>query len=159
MRSGKWPPIDDLPCETFDCLDRVRAACRIIPWRLLWWTYMAREQPKAPCTTVLRSSEWAALPGAHTRRREPPPALVDLRTAVRRIAQFRAFSPDGGATANPASKRSGAVIGASRISPSCEKSCILRDKPLADHALRSLPKPRFRERGGVCRCPCQLTTT
>ncbi len=52
---------EDLQLETFDRLDRALAVYRIVAWRLLWLTYLAREQPEAPCTTVLRPAEWAAL--------------------------------------------------------------------------------------------------
>lgn len=83
--------VEDLPLETFDRLDRALAVYRIVAWRLLWLTYWAREQPDQPCTTVLRPAEWAALYAAHTRRPEPSPAPVDLRTAVRWIAQLGGF--------------------------------------------------------------------
>lgn len=83
--------IEDLQLETFDRLDRALAVYRIVAWRLLWLTYLAREPPDPPCTTVLRPAEWAALYAAHTRRRDPPPAPVDLRTAVRWIAQLGGF--------------------------------------------------------------------
>ena len=83
--------IEDLQLETFDRLDRALAGYRLVAWRLLWLTYLAREQPETPCTTVLRPAEWAALYAAHTRRPDPPPAPVDLRTAVRWIAQLGGF--------------------------------------------------------------------
>lgn len=79
--------IEDLPLETFDRLDRALAVYRIGAGRLLWLTYLAREQPDQPCPTVLRPAEWAALYAAPTRRLDPPSAPVDLRTAVRGIAQ------------------------------------------------------------------------
>jgi len=83
--------VEDLQLETFDRLDRALAVYRIVAWRLLWLTYLAREQPDQPCTTVLRPAEWAALYAAHTRRADPPPAPVALRTAVRWIAQLGGF--------------------------------------------------------------------
>jgi len=83
--------IEDLPLETFDRWDRALAGDRIVAWRLLWLTYLAREQPEAPCPTVLRPAEWAAWDAAHPRRRDPPPAPGDLRTAVRGIAQRGGF--------------------------------------------------------------------
>jgi len=52
--------IEDLQLETFDHLDRALAVYRIGAWRLLGWTYLAREQWESPCTTVLRLAEWAA---------------------------------------------------------------------------------------------------
>jgi len=83
--------IEDLQLETFDRLDRALAVYRIVAWRLLWLTYLAREQPDQPCTTVLRPAEWAALYAAHTRRPDPAPAPVTLHTAVRWIAQRGGF--------------------------------------------------------------------
>ena len=83
--------IEDPQLETFDRWDRALAGDRIVAWRLLWLTYLVREQPETPCTTVLRPAEWAALYAAHTRRSDPPPAPVDLRTAVRWIAQLGGF--------------------------------------------------------------------
>jgi hypothetical protein len=67
------------------------AVYRIVAWRRLWLTDLAREQPDQPCTTVLRPAEWAALYAAHMRRADPAPTPVDLRTAVRWIAQLGGF--------------------------------------------------------------------
>jgi hypothetical protein len=84
-------PIEDLPRETFDRVDRALVVYRLVAWRLLWLTYLAREQPETPCTTVLRPAEWAALYAAHTRRPDPPRAPGDLPPAVRGIAQLGGF--------------------------------------------------------------------
>jgi len=144
-------PIEDLPRETFDRVDRALAVYRLVAWRLLWLTYGAREQSDQPCLTVLRPAEWAALYAAHTRRREPPPAPVDLRTAVRWMAQLGGFLGRRG-DGEPGVKTLW------RGYRCLEDLTVMWEivhppgSPLENPAFRSLRSPRFRKRGG-CRLP------
>lgn len=65
-------------------------------WRLLWLAYEARENPDAPCTTVLSDDEWKSLYLALNRKNivkthnvptEPP----TLQTAIIQIARLGGF--------------------------------------------------------------------
>lgn len=83
--------VEDLQLATRDRLERALAVYRLVAWRLLWWIYQAREHPAAPCTTVLRPTEWAVLYAAHHHTALIPETPVDLQTAIRWIAQLGGF--------------------------------------------------------------------
>ena len=59
--------------------------------RLLWLTYLAREQPEAPCTVAFSEPEWQALCCASSQTPTPPAAPPTLREAVRLVAKLGGF--------------------------------------------------------------------
>jgi len=55
-------------CKIEDCrlsesrrLEKFISLKSVIAWRLLWLTYVTKENPKAPCSSVLRQIEWQTL--------------------------------------------------------------------------------------------------
>lgn len=131
--------MEGLQLETFDRLDRALAVYGINAWRLRWWTYQAREPPEQSCTPGLASGRMGRVRCPAGRWPDPPPAPVELRTAVRGIAQLRR-SLGVGATANPGSKRFGAAIGVPTISRSCGRYCTRRND--REPPVRGLTAPR-----------------
>ncbi|MDA8346273.1 MAG: IS4 family transposase [Thermaerobacter sp.] len=88
--------VEDLQLETRRRLENAIAVYSIVAWRLLWLTYEARENPDAPCTTVLSDDEWKSLYLALNRKNivkthnvptEPP----TLQTAIIQIARLGGF--------------------------------------------------------------------
>ena len=77
--------------ETADRLRRCLAVYRVVAWRVLYATLLARALPDAPCTALLDAEAWQALYCIthHTTRvpATPPP----LRDAVRWIARLGGF--------------------------------------------------------------------
>jgi hypothetical protein len=119
----------DRPLATFNRLDRALAGYRLVAGRLLWLTYLAREQPSPPCTPVVRSAERAPLSAVHTRRRALPPTAVDLRTTVRGIAQIGGFLERRG-EGEPGVQTLWRAIGGGKISPSCRRSSTRPRQPV-----------------------------
>lgn len=70
---------------------RALATYSIVAWRLLWITYQAREDPAAPCTSVLEAHEWQSLYCTIHRTPTPPQIPPTLGEAVRWIAQLGGF--------------------------------------------------------------------
>lgn len=83
--------IEKLQLETKDRLTRAVAVYSIVATRLLWLTYQARETPEAPCTVVLRESEWKALYVAKHKSTSLPKHPPNLQTAVLWIAKLGGF--------------------------------------------------------------------
>lgn len=70
---------------------RAVAVYSIVATRLLWLTYQARETPEAPCTVVLRESEWKALYATQHKTASLPEQPPNLQTAVLWIAKIGGF--------------------------------------------------------------------
>jgi hypothetical protein len=74
------------------------AVFAIIAWRLFWMTHIARNEPDAPCTTVLTDHEWRAL-YAFTHKRNPVPDLVptvqEVLLWIARLGGYLARRNDG----------------------------------------------------------------
>ena len=83
--------IEKLQLEAKDRLMRAMAVYSVIATRLLWLTYQARETPEAPCTVVLRESEWKALYAAKHKTTSLPERPPNLQTAVLWIAKLGGF--------------------------------------------------------------------
>ena len=83
--------IEKLQLETKDRMTRAVAVYSIVATRLLWLTYQARETPEAPCTVVLRESEWKALYVAKHKSTSLPKHPPNLQTAVLWIAKLGGF--------------------------------------------------------------------
>lgn len=85
--------VEDLQLETFDRLERALAVYRIVAWRLLWLTYLARKQPDQPCTTVLRTAvRWIAQWGGFLgRRSDGEPGVKTLWRGYRRLEDLTAL--------------------------------------------------------------------
>jgi hypothetical protein len=83
--------IEKLQLEAKDRLMRAVAVYSIVATRLLWLTYQARETPEAPCTVVLRESEWKALYATKHKTTSLPEHPPNLQTAVLWIAKLGGF--------------------------------------------------------------------
>jgi len=74
-----------------DHMQRVLALDRVIAWRVLTVTLLARAQPDLPCTALLDDDEWQALYCAIHQTTQPPTAPPPLADAVRWIAPLGGF--------------------------------------------------------------------
>jgi hypothetical protein len=83
--------VEDLQLRTTDRLERAVAVCSVVAWRLLWLTYLAREEPDLPCTIALSDPEWRALWATVHRQSDPPSTPPSLHQAVRWIAHLGGF--------------------------------------------------------------------
>ena len=64
--------VEQLQLQGEDRLERAAATACLVAVRLLWLTYLAREQPEAPCTVAFSEPEWQALCCASSRRQRRP---------------------------------------------------------------------------------------
>jgi hypothetical protein len=90
--------IEELQLEREERLERALATYAIVAWRLLWMTYLARQQPEAPCDTVLSTVEWQVLharfhPGESLPAK--PPRLQESVRLIARLGGFLARKGDG----------------------------------------------------------------
>jgi len=83
--------LEELQLEKAERIQRALATYCIVAWRLLWLTYEARQNPDAPCDTVLEAHEWQALSCTIHKTPIPPTASPTLHEAVRWIAQLGGF--------------------------------------------------------------------
>jgi hypothetical protein len=72
-------------------LERLLAVYSLVAWKLLWLTYVARQQPELPCSEVLQTHEWQALYAYIQRTPRPPASVPTLHQAVGWIAQLGGF--------------------------------------------------------------------
>jgi hypothetical protein len=72
-------------------LKRYLALTGVIAWRLLWLSYVNRQQPHSVCTSVLTEAEWQALYCTIHRTATPPAQPPTVAQAVRWIAQLGGF--------------------------------------------------------------------
>lgn len=63
----------------------------MVAWRLLWLTYLAREEPDQSCEVALAAFEWQGLYCVLHKTSLPPPSPPSLREAVRWIARLGGF--------------------------------------------------------------------
>jgi hypothetical protein len=83
--------VEQLQLQAEDRLERAVATACLVAIRLLWLTYLAREQPEAPCTAVFAPAEWQALVCTWTHTPVPPATPPTLREAVRLVALLGGF--------------------------------------------------------------------
>ena len=83
--------LERLQLETASRLDVALALYNIVAWRLLWLTYLAREQPERSCEPMLQTYEWQALYATIHQTPHVPDPPPSLRQAVRWIAQLGGF--------------------------------------------------------------------
>jgi len=83
--------VEELQLETFERLKNAIAIYSVIAWRLLWLTYEARENPDAPCDTVLQEHEWNSLYCMVNKTPIPPKTPPNLKEAVLLIAKLGGF--------------------------------------------------------------------
>jgi hypothetical protein len=80
--------IEDRHLERADRLMRCLALYRVIAWRILYATMLARAAPDVPCTVLLEDAEWQGLYCRIHRVAIPPATPATLRQAVRWIGQL-----------------------------------------------------------------------
>lgn len=77
--------VERLQCDDATTLQHALALCYVVAWRLLWLTYLAREEPDAPATTLCTATELAVLAAATQR-----PSFT-RREVIRTIAKLGGF--------------------------------------------------------------------
>ncbi len=82
--------VEQLQLASADRLERAVTTYSIAAWRLLWLTYVARQQPNTPAHTFFDYHEWQAV---RTLFHKPASAArsVTIHTAVRAIARLGGF--------------------------------------------------------------------
>ena len=83
--------VEDCRLERADRLQNYIALMSVVAWRLHWMTYVNRNDPDAPCTIILTSTEWQALYMRIHRTSSLPQTPPTVRQAVRWIAQLGGF--------------------------------------------------------------------
>jgi Transposase DNA-binding/Transposase Tn5 dimerisation domain len=83
--------VEQCRLQTADRLKRYIALTCIIAWRLYWMTHLNRQQPEAPCSTILGDHEWKALYCRINKTKSPCPKAPTTRQAIRWIAQLGGF--------------------------------------------------------------------
>jgi hypothetical protein len=83
--------IEQLQLETAERIHRALATYTIVPWRLLWITYLARYHADAPADKVLETHQWQALYCTIHHTVLPPPSPPSVHSCVRWIAQLGGF--------------------------------------------------------------------
>lgn len=76
---------------TAERLMRYLALMCVVAWRLFWLTHINRQQPEAPCTTILAEHEWQALYCRVQKTTQLPPQPPTVQQAVRWIAKLGGF--------------------------------------------------------------------
>ncbi|EQD66515.1 transposase, IS4 family protein [mine drainage metagenome] len=95
--------IENLQLQTERRLENAIATYSIAAWRILWLTYEARQNPDAPCTSVLSDIEWKAIVLILNKNqilkghRAPsnPPSLSTAVIYISRLGGFLARKGDG----------------------------------------------------------------
>lgn len=83
--------IEKLQLEKAERLQRALAVYCVVAWRLLWLTYLARQERDEQCTVVLAKHEWQALYCTIHQTATAPARVPTLRQAVGWIAQLGGF--------------------------------------------------------------------
>lgn len=83
--------VEDCLLETAARLKRYLALMSVIAWRLFWLTHINRQNPAAPCTTILAEAEWQALYCRINKTTDLPKEPPTVRQAVRWIAKLGGF--------------------------------------------------------------------
>ncbi|WP_242055817.1 IS4 family transposase [Nostoc flagelliforme] len=71
---------------------------KVIPWRLLWLTYLARCSPDSSCEQVLAPHEWQVLYATIHHQLYPhtvPPTLAQIVDWIARLGGFLGRKSDG----------------------------------------------------------------
>ena len=83
--------VEELQLRTAARLENASSTDSLVAARLLWLTYLAREQPAAPCSLAFTQSEWETLVCMATKQARPPSTPPSLREAVRLVAKLGGF--------------------------------------------------------------------
>ena len=89
LKSGSQ--VEALQLEEAERLERALVLYSIVAWRLLFLTYLAREEPKAPCTEVFSEVEWKVLHRRVHPRKPLPEETPTLREAVLWLGRLGGF--------------------------------------------------------------------
>lgn len=83
--------IENIQLETAKRIERALATYAIVAWRLLWLTYLARNNPETPATQAFQSHEWQALYCITHQTSKPPSEPPTLQECVLWIAKLGGF--------------------------------------------------------------------
>jgi hypothetical protein len=83
--------VEDCRLEDAERLKPYLTLMSVVAWRLFWLTHINRQNPDAPCTTILADHEWKALYTTIHRTPVIPDQPPSVRQAVRWIGQLGGF--------------------------------------------------------------------
>lgn len=83
--------VEELQLQTPERLKRALTIYSIVAWRIMHITYIARENPEAPCTIILKDYEWKALCCCSSEKETPPSEPPTVQQAVLLIAKLAGF--------------------------------------------------------------------
>jgi hypothetical protein len=83
--------VEDCRLEDAERLKPYLTLMSVVAWRLFWLTYINRQNPDYPCTSILADHEWKALYTTIHRTTTLPEQVPTVRQAVRWIAQLGGF--------------------------------------------------------------------
>lgn len=89
---------EDRQLAHFDRLHRLLALSNWVAWRLLWLTYLGRDQPDLPCTVAFAEIEWQTLYCFVNKTQSLPqqtPTLAQATLWLARLGGFLARKSDG----------------------------------------------------------------
>ena len=89
MKSGF--SIESCRLGTAKRLIRYITLMSIIAWRIFYITFIARENPKLPCTEILEDEEWKVIYVKINKTKNFPVAAPTIKTFVSWIAQLGGF--------------------------------------------------------------------
>lgn len=84
--------IEELQLEDSDRIDRAAAVYCVVAWRLMYLTYLARNEPDEPVSTMLKKHEWEALCSFVNKTIKPPKQPPSMKEAVVMIAKLGGFN-------------------------------------------------------------------
>ena len=82
--------VEEIQLEKMHRVKNCLAFYKIIAWRVLYLTYLNRECPSLPCTTVFDDSEWKSVWCVTTREELPetPPTLAEFIALLARLGGY-----------------------------------------------------------------------
>lgn len=84
--------IEELQLEDSNRIDRASAVYCVVAWRLMYLTYLARNQPDEPVSLALTKNEWEALHCFVNKTKKPPQQPPSMKEAVSMIAKLGGFN-------------------------------------------------------------------
>jgi hypothetical protein len=88
--------VEDVQLESVERLQNCLMLYKIIAWRVMYLTYLGRECPEAPCTTVFAEIEWRPAWKIVTREEPPadPPSINQFLKVLAQLGGYNARKKD-----------------------------------------------------------------
>lgn len=84
--------IEELQLEESERIDRAAAVYCVVAWRLMYVTYLGRNEPENPASMMLEKVEWEALYSFVNKGKKPPKQPPSNKEAVLLIARLGGFN-------------------------------------------------------------------